>query len=328
MTPAAPTDAVVIGICTFRRAFVAETLASLARLHLPAAPVSIIVADNDDSASAAGLIARIAATHPLPVRYIHAPARNISVARNAVLAASLDAGARYLALLDDDETASPGWLIALLHRQAATGSAAVVGPVRARYATSAPSWMQAGAVHDTRPDLDRAGLVTEAYTCNVLLDLAVPALRALRFDPARGRTGGEDTAYFRALMAAGHPITYAPDAVLHETVPDDRASLRWLLRRRYRMGQTHASLIVAGQALPARAAATVIAAAKAAACLGMAGLCGFAPLPRNRALMRGALHVGAVAELLGRNRVEPYGQATPRPPGHDSSGHEPVESAK
>jgi succinoglycan biosynthesis protein ExoM len=322
ISPASP-GPVVIGICTFRRTLVADTLASLAALDLPAGPVGIIVADNDDNPTAAALVARIAASHPLPIRYIHAPARNISVARNAVLAASLDAGARYLALLDDDETATAGWLMALLRQQAATGSAAVVGPVHARYAATAPRWMQAGAVHDTRPELDRAGQPTQAYSCNVLLDLAVPALRALRFDPARGRTGGEDTAFFRALMTAGHQVGYAPDAILHETVPDDRATLRWLLRRRYRMGQTHASLIAAGRTWPLRGAATLLAAAKATACLGMAGLRAFAPLPRNRALMRGALHLGAVAELIGRDRVEIYGQAAPRP-----SGHNPVESAK
>jgi succinoglycan biosynthesis protein ExoM len=323
MTAAAPPDAIVIGICTFRRPFVAETLASLAALRLPTTPVSIIVADNDDTPSAAGLIARIAADHPLPIRYIHAPARNISVARNAILSASLDTGARFLALLDDDETANPDWLTALLHQQAASGSAAVVGSVHADYAATAPRWMQAGRVHDTLPELDARGLVTNAYTCNVLLDLAVPTFRTLRFDPGRGRTGGEDTAFFRALTAAGHRITYAPDAILHEPVPDDRATLNWLLRRRYRMGQTHANLTLAGQPWPSRAAATTLAAAKAVACLGMAGLCVAAPVTRNRALIRGALHLGAVAELIGLPLVEIYGKPAPCP-----SAPNPAESAK
>ncbi len=323
MTNPAPPDAIVIGICTFRRALVADTLASLAALDLPPAPVSIIVADNDDSASAATMIARIAAAHPLQIRYIHAPARNISVARNAILSASLATGARYLAFLDDDETATSGWLTSLLRQNSATNAAVVVGPVRARYAPTVPHWMQAGAVHDTRPERDRAGRVTQAYTCNVLLDLSVPTLSALRFDPARGRTGGEDTAFFRTLMAAGHQVSYAPDAIVHETVPDDRATLRWLVRRRYRMGQTHASLIVADRRWPIRGAVTLLAVAKATACLAMAGLRAFAPLPRNRALMRGALHIGALAELIGLDRVEIYGQATPRP-----SGRNTVEGAK
>ncbi len=306
----APQDMVIIGICTFRRASIADTLASLAALDLAGHQVNIIVADNDDGPTAAAEIARIATTHPLPLRYIHAPARNISVARNAILEASLAAGARYLAFLDDDETASAGWLAALLKHQSSTGSAAVLGPVRAVYGPEAPRWMQLGAVHDIRPELDQDGRVREAYTSNVLIDLAVPAVRDLRFDPSRGRTGGEDTAFFRALMAAGCVITLAPDALAHETVPADRAALRWLLRRRYRMGQTHASLIKEG-GMPARIAAITLTTAKVCACLGLAALRLFDPLGRNLALMRGALHLGAVAELIGLGRVEIYGHSVP-----------------
>jgi succinoglycan biosynthesis protein ExoM len=314
MTPH-PQDTIVIGICTFRRASITDTLASLAVLARPANPVSIIVADNDDTPTAAAAIARIAATHPFPVRYIHAPARNISLARNAILDESRRAGARYLAFLDDDETASQGWLAALLRHQMSTGAAAVIGPVHASYGPGAPLWMQGGAVHDMRPKIDSAGVVREAHTANVLLDLAAPAAKSLRFDLSRGRTGGEDTAYFRALTAAGGRIAVASDAAAHETVPAERASLRWLLRRRYRMGQTHASLIIEGRGIPMRIASVVLATAKAGACLGLAAVRLFDPLGRNLALMRGTLHLGAVAELIGLNRVEIYGKGAPSQPG-------------
>jgi succinoglycan biosynthesis protein ExoM len=314
-------DAIIIGICTFRRVSVADTLASLAALELAGRPVSIIVADNDDGPTAAAEIARIAATHPLAVCYLHAPARNISVARNAILEASLAAGVRYLAFIDDDETATAGWLVALVkHHQSSAGSAAVLGPVSAVYGAGAPLWMRRGAVHDIRPEFDREGRVKEAYTSNVLIDLAVPALRDLRFDPALGRTGGEDTAFFRALMAAGGAITFAPDALVHETVPADRAVLRWLLRRRYRMGQTHASLMMEGGGMPARMAAVALAATKVGACLGLTMLRLFDPVGRNRALMRGALHVGTVSGLIGLNRIEAYGQAVLPQSGREAAG--------
>jgi succinoglycan biosynthesis protein ExoM len=310
----APTHApVIIGICTFRRASIRATLASLAGLTRPANPVSIIVADNDDNPTAAAMIAKSAAMHPFPIRYIHAPARNISVARNAILEASLAARAQYLAFLDDDETAVQGWLTGLLQRQDDSGAAAVVGPVCAVYGDAAPRWMRRGQVHDTWPDIDGTGVVREGYTCNVLLDLGAPALRGLRFDAMRGRTGGEDTAFFRGLRAQGGEIVAAPDALVHETVPAERASLPWLLRRRYRMGQTHASLIAEGRGWPSRMAALVLAAMKGGACMGMAGMRVFDPLGRNRALMRGALHLGAVAELAGFNRVEIYGGADAAP---------------
>ncbi len=307
MTRPAKTDAVMIGICTFRRPFLAEALESLAGLALPERAVTVVVADNDDTPTAMPLVAGLAAAHPLELRHIHAPARNISVARNAILAAGRGAGARFLAFVDDDEVVSPGWLAALLRKQAETGAEAVVGPVRAIYSPNAPRWMQRGSVHDTRPDLGPGGIVRQGYTSNVLLDLAAPALQGLQFDPGRGRTGGEDTAFFRDMLRAGGQIAWAPDAVVHEAVPDDRASLRWLLRRRYRMGQTHASLMAQGKGKPVRAAAMAVAASKALACLGIAGARSFDQGGRNRALMRGALHVGAMAELVGLDRIEIYG---------------------
>lgn len=306
---AAP-DAVVIGICTYQRPSVADTLASLARLALPTNPLSILVADNDVTPSAQQLVARIAATHPLPLHYLHAPARNISVARNAILQASRQADAHYLAFLDDDELAHPGWLNALLKRQAATAAEGVVGPVRARYCPEAPRWMQAAAVHDMRLDPGKDGFLGQGHTANVLLDLTAPALLGLCFDPDRGRTGGEDTAFFHKLLLAGGRVAWAPDAVVEETVPRERASLGWLLRRRYRMGQTHGSLIGDGKKPHSRLIAMALAGAKVVACLGMAGLRFLNTEGRNRALMRGALHTGVVAELVGLDRIEPYGDGT------------------
>lgn len=321
MTAGAPSGVVMIGICTYRRPSLAHTLASLSTLLRPSNPISIIIADNDDTPTAKSLVAGVSMAHPIDLRFIHAPARNISVARNAILETSRRGGARFLAFLDDDEVASPHWLARLLHRQAETGAEAVIGPVQAIYGQDAPQWMQNGLVHDTTAEVGQDGVVRQGYTSNVLLDLAAPALQGLMFDPARGRSGGEDTAFFRDMLRAGGRIVWAPDAIVREAVTEDRASLNWLLRRRYRMGQTHASLLAEGKSKPARAAATVLATTKAVACLGIAGVRFFDVEGRNRALMRGALHIGAVAELVGLDRIEIYGDGPrmlqPKPPEGD-----------
>jgi succinoglycan biosynthesis protein ExoM len=302
---------VVIGVPTYRRASLAAALASLGRLDPVGRPVRIAVADNDETPSARAAVETAGAGHPLPVDYLHAPARNISVARNAILAAAEASGARFLAWIDDDETAAPGWLAALLARQAETGAAAVLGPVRGVYGPGAPAWMRRGALHDTRPVTGRGGSVLYGYTSNALIDLAHPAVAGLGFDPALGRSGGEDTAFFKAVTAAGGEIAFAPGALVEEAVPAERAALGWLLRRRYRIGQTHARLFAPPRGAARRLGAAGVSAAKALACLGMAGLCAFDTLGRNRALIRGALHAGALAELAGFARLEPYG----RPPG-------------
>src|SRR5690606_22133994 len=131
-----------ICICTFRRPELAATLRSLAVLEPPQAyKVGVIIADNDDEPSARDLVIAMMDELQIPVHYIHAPARNISLARNACLDASR---ARFVAFIDDDETATKEWLVRLV--KAAEGSRAdvVLGPVRAGYGEDAPVWMRHG----------------------------------------------------------------------------------------------------------------------------------------------------------------------------------------
>lgn len=310
-------DKVLIGICTFRRPEMAATLASLEGLEPCGLPVSIAIADNDATPSARGRVEGIAAAHPLPVTYLHAPEANISIARNALLDHAHATGARLLVYLDDDETVEPAWLSHLVAawwegQQAMPKVGAVLGPVSAHYSSGVPGWMNQARAHDTLPVFGKSGQITSGYSGNTLIDLADPAARGLRFDPARGRSGGEDSAFFAHFLSAGGRIAFAPDAVVHESVPDDRARLVWLLRRRYRMGQTHASLIARDLSRAGRLGAAGLAAAKALACGGLALLGVARPAWRNRQIMRAALHVGAAAHLGGAPKIEIYGTAPGR----------------
>jgi succinoglycan biosynthesis protein ExoM len=307
---------ITIGLCTFRRPQVAETLASLHAQLLPdGMTIRIIVADNDDTPSARAVVMAAGG-----VRYIHAPARNIAVARNAILDA---AEGPWLAFCDDDERLDPGWIAALWREAQATGAAVVLGDVRARYRAGAPDWMRQGGVHDTRPERDMQGRLKGGYTCNVLMNLADPGLAGLRFDPARGRTGGEDTAFFAAARDLGVVFAHAPDALAVEDVPDERATLGWLLRRRMRMGQTHASLIGAGAGWPRRVRMAALATAKMVVCGGLALVALPRPLARNRAVMRGALHFGTASGLLGGRVIMPYGAGPTTPVTNRTDAKEP-----
>jgi glycosyltransferase involved in cell wall biosynthesis len=114
-----------IGVCTFRRPQLADTLRSLAALRTPEGfRVQVIVVDNDDVSSARAIAREIAAGLGLRLRYIHCPARNISLARNACLEAS---NADFLAFIDDDEAATPGWLAGLVEAAERDGADVVLG---------------------------------------------------------------------------------------------------------------------------------------------------------------------------------------------------------
>ncbi|MHA6692672.1 glycosyltransferase family 2 protein [Devosia sp. A449] len=290
-----------ICICTFRRPFLAETLASIARLADGGHLLRVIIADNDHDPSARELVDDLRAQLPFPITYVHAPAANICVARNACLD---HADADYVAFVDDDETVTPDWIMALVAQAEASGAAAVLGPVRAIYGPDAPRWMAEGDFHSTLP-VFVCGSIRTGYTCNVLIRWSAP-YRGLRFDLALGKSGGEDTAFFYQLTALGGSIGYAANAVVEEPVPIERATMNWLVRRRLRFGQTHGML----QA-DAGAKALAIVAAKIFYCGLMTALTAFSPVHRRRNWLRAVLHMGVAGGILGVRQAVHYGQSTP-----------------
>jgi succinoglycan biosynthesis protein ExoM len=297
-----------ICICTFRRPELADTLRSIAALEKPAGfDIGVVVADNDDEPTAKTLVKASAEALKLPIRYRHAPARNISIARNACLDASVS---DFVAFIDDDETASPDWLVELLATARTTGATAVLGPVRASYRPDAPDWMRKGDFHSTSPVWVR-GEIRTGYTCNVLLSMADASLRNRRFSLARGQTGGEDTEFFAHMVKAGGRIAFAPKAFVEEVVPRQRAAFEWLRRRRFRFGQTHGHLIGRDTGPLRRAGQIGLAFAKAAYCFGVALLTAISPVRRNRSVLRGIMHVGVVSGLVGVREIRQYG-LTPR----------------
>ena len=291
-----------IAVCTFRRAALTETLASLSKLIVPAGVrLGVIVADNDVTPSARSRVK--AARLPMAVAYVHCPAGNISIARNSCLDHTQ---ADFIAFVDDDETVDPLWLDRLLATAERSRADVVLGPVRALYGPGTPDWMRSGDFHATRPVWVN-GEIRTGYTCNVLMRLAAPSIAGRRFDLALGRSGGEDTAFFTAVYAAGGRFVFAEEAWVEEAVPAARARFSWLAQRRLRMGQTHGRLLAARHEGAARLSAAALAAVKGAACLAGATAFTFSPVRRNRFLLRGLLHVGAVGGLFGARAIEPYG---------------------
>jgi succinoglycan biosynthesis protein ExoM len=290
-----------IGVCTFRRDALDQTLESIARQG--GGPIRVIVADNDEIPVAETRIRALGARLGLDLDYRHAPARNISIARNACLDA---AGGDWLLFIDDDELAEPGWLEAMA-READRGRWDVVlGPVDAVYSEAAPAWMRQGNFHSTRPVV-RQGQIDTGYSGNALIRMEFVRRCGLRFDPALGRCGGEDLDFFYRLRDAGGRIGFAEDARALEPVPDSRASLRWLLARMFRAGQSHgARLSRTKPGAAQRLFQAVLAAGKALICASAA----FVTLPRttlrNRFIARGALHLGVMARVAGLKELQLY----------------------
>src|SRR5262245_34731083 len=229
---------VSIVIPTYRRPeLLALTLAScLAQRGVEAEGLEIVVVDNDPDQSARGTVAAAATRGgDIPCRYVAEARPGISHARNTGVA---QASGRYIAFIDDDEEAAPGWLSALLATIRRGGADLVVGPVYPRFAEPADAYARQAYTRDARVP---TGTRLEHWSGigNSLLDKArCLAGKAEPFDPRLGLSGGEDTLFLRQLRRRGGTIAWCAEATVTESVGANRLAPVYILRREFRGAQT------------------------------------------------------------------------------------------
>lgn len=297
-------ESVDICVCTYRRPGIAETLRSLFAQEAKGLALRVIVADNDGAPSAKARVEALAREAPFPVLYIHAPERNISVARNACLDA---ATAEWLAFIDDDETAPPGWIAALHAAATADRLDVVFGPVIARYPEDAPDWIREGDYLSSRAPVQPNGELRTGHSGNVLIRWAGGACRRERFLLSKGRTGGEDVEFFFRLSRMGLSLGVA-EAAAYEDAPPARLDYRWIRRRRFLAGQFHGAHSEPAEGSRGLYRARLIAGSglKAGYCALRALLGAFRPAERRRWTIRAALHLGVCAGAFGIGETEQY----------------------
>jgi glycosyltransferase involved in cell wall biosynthesis len=171
-----------------------------------------------------------------PVEYVIEPRRGISAARNTAVQHAGDAD--FIAFIDDDEWAEPGWLAELLQTQERTGAQVVVGPVIPAFEEAPPPGWWAKGRFLAAPTYPPDKQLDFGYSGNALVHKSVLQPAEAPFSERFGLLGGEDTHFFMRVYLNGGKIVWAADARVHESIPAARMSVSWLLRREYRRGNT------------------------------------------------------------------------------------------
>lgn len=285
---------ITVGICTYRRASLEITIQSVADQA-----DQLIIVDNDIDGSAREIVFAVQRRYGPRIRYIHAPDRNISIARNAALRGTTT---RWLAFIDDDEVASHDWLKRL--SAARENKTVVVGQSIALYLDGTPAWASLIDMHSNR--ISSSERIDNAHTSNVLIDVDFARKHNVYFLEECGKTGGEDTMFFRHISAVGGSFSYEPLSIVYEEVGSERATLTWLLRRKFRSGQTHAMLL-SRYDLGKRRLLPITAGIKAIYCLALAAVSIFRPHRSISWTARATLHIGAFWHCLNRNILQEYG---------------------
>lgn len=257
MTTASPPplgDLAII-VCTYRRPeLLRACLQSIVTQRIPAGQtVRLTVVDNSPEGSAALVVDAVAATSPIPVRWMAAHPANISVARNAGVAATTEP---LVAFIDDDAVFDPGWIDAVIAGLQRHPHDVFFGRIETDF--EAPE-MASDAVRQLfSRRLDYAaghdlfafgrhktpGITLGTGNCifrrQGTLDDPEP------FDLDFGLGGGEDYDLFCRLERRGRRFGWLPGAAAREFVPKARCDAQYLRRRYYAGGQAFAAAIARG----------------------------------------------------------------------------------
>ena len=236
-----PLRRVAVCIPTYRREIgLRGALESLARQDYPG-PITIVVADNDiERRGGSETAAAFAAQSPHAIVTVIAAERGHSQASNAAFAAAvaLSPPAELVAMMDDDQVATPTWLSKLVHAQTEFDADIVNGPAIAAFERAPESWMQKGffgVQMATRGPIRR---VLSSGNLLVRAEIIRDFLPEV-FPNALGLSGGGDTDFAFRAEHAGLRVVAAADAVVHECIFMSRMSKEWLLQRAYRTGMTN-----------------------------------------------------------------------------------------
>lgn len=227
-----------IALCTcMRPTLLGKCLDSLARMVIPDdSQVFVTVIDNDVNQTAQCVVDSFKHGFPLSLKYVVEDRRGIPVARNKAIAESHDLNADYLVFIDDDEWVDESWLVKLLAYALSVGGKAVIsGAVKSELPANTPAYMR-----EIFRDKDRktGAVLSSCATNNVLIPSYVTKEMGLRFDESRPLAGGTDTLFFCEAVSRGVSIYKCAEAFVSEDVPASRLSLRWLSKRKYRVGIT------------------------------------------------------------------------------------------
>jgi glycosyltransferase involved in cell wall biosynthesis len=198
--------------------------------------LTVIVVDNDAAGSAAASVEPFLSSATMTVQYIVEPVQGIPLARNAGISAVPDS-AEFLCFIDDDEWPGETWIHELLNTQRATSADCVLGAVIPVYPRNAPQWLVKSRLFESWHFADQAPLKGAASN-NVLISTAFIRRTGHRFDERMTMTGGSDYLFFRQAVALGMRIVWSAAAPVYEDVPASRMTLRWVIQRQYRLGNT------------------------------------------------------------------------------------------
>jgi succinoglycan biosynthesis protein ExoM len=227
-----PIPHIYVGVCTYKRPKLLDNLLRTLKNQVVDGLLtySINIVDNDFRESAKGVVIHHQAESLVPIRYFVESEQNISLARNRAIQ---NADGQFFAGIDDDEFAGERWLADLYLAMQKYSADGALGPVLPSFEIEPPRWVIRGKFFH-RKMLPTGSLLKDLRqmrTGNFMISRKVIQENGSLFDPALGKTGGEDVDFFRRMLERNYRFIWSNEAKVYETVPAERLRRSYLLKR-------------------------------------------------------------------------------------------------
>jgi succinoglycan biosynthesis protein ExoM len=205
--------------------------------------IDVVVVDNDADRTAEVVINDLKRDINLPyqLQYYNYTIKGLSHVRNELLRRGLSLNPDFLIFIDDDEYVTTEWMNELLRTIIHNNADAARGPVFVKISGHIPQDISKLFVRENYPNNTR---LSKWATGNLILRRTSLEKYNVWFDERFSKSGSEDF-YFGIQMAKkGASIFWAAHAVTYEIIPDARANVQWLIKRKYRSASTFMYIMV------------------------------------------------------------------------------------
>ncbi len=205
--------------------------------------VDIIIVDNDAEKTGEQTTTKwVKKTKPgFGLHYFNCPSKGLSNVRNEIIEQALLLEPDYIVGIDDDQYVTPNWLNELIATIVNKHGDFALGPVipifESFVSPEIAQWFGQETIEDQKK-------VDFLETANLVMRAQFLRDHQLRFDTRFNTLGAEDTYFGVSAVKKGANIFWSAKAIVYETIPAHRATLQWLIKRRFRVANTYTYIML------------------------------------------------------------------------------------
>lgn len=226
---------IAICICTRNRQDgLRKLLDSLMKMQAPLdTKISVVVVENDSKNFSESIVNEFTLKSKIKTNYFLETRQGLAFARNRTVneAGKCD----FCCFVDDDQVVAPDWLVELVKCQSEYDADGVWGPNPPIFYGKVPSYIREFHM----PEMyDYGTIVRFGYTNCLLLRKSYLDRIDGPFDLRLNFTGGEDNYLTWHITNLGGIIRYNPNAIAYELIPQNRATIKYVIKRTYNNSNT------------------------------------------------------------------------------------------